>query len=203
MHGANAHCGPVERVSDAAMCPSCSASAGSCAAPIPMLCGKIVAPTRLLSPCTESMPYMSGICSGVRRARSWKSSIMSAHVCGVLPLAGTDPPPDRMEPRYQAAMKFALLLDVVPFCALLADPLPSENAGRSGWVIRPTFSSSDMRERRSSTRWAIGSEAPRYGNPCVLMTTVGGLWLLVIAEPLALVAVNGTRIVFALAAPAV
>src|SRR5690242_16760886 len=123
-------------------------------------------------------------------ARSWKSSTMSAHVCGVLPLAGTEPPPDRIEPRYQAAMLFALLLDVVPFWALLAAPLPCENAGRSGCVIWPTFSASDMRDSRSSTRWAIGSAGFRYGNPWALITTVGGLWLFVTVEPLPLVAVN-------------
>ena len=116
---------------------------------------------------------------------------MSAHVCGVLPLAGTEPPPERIEPSIQAAMKFALLLDVVWFCALLVTVPVSENAGRSGCVIWPTFSASDMRDSRSSTRWAIGSAEFRYGNPCALMTTVGGLWLFVIPEPLALVAVNG------------
>src|SRR5690242_14060257 len=122
-------------------------------------------------------------------ARSWKSSIMSAQVAGLFPLAGTEPPPDRIEPTNQAAMLFALLFDVVPFCALLVTVPVSENAGRSGWVIWPTFSASDMRESRSSTRCGIGSAPLRYGNPWALITTVGGLWLFVTVDPFALVAV--------------
>jgi len=54
-----------------------------------------------------------------------------------------------------------------------------------------------MRDSRSSTRWAIGRLAFRYGKPWALMTTVGGLWLLVTVDPFALVAVNGTRTVSA------
>src|SRR5215475_5319966 len=114
---------------------------------------------------------------------------MSAQDAGVLPLAGTEPPPESTEPISHAAMKFALLLDVVPFWALLVTVPVRLNAGRSGCVVCPTFSASDMRDIRSSTRVAIGSELFRYGNPWALMTTVGGLWLLVIGELLALVAV--------------
>src|SRR6266508_4407765 len=46
---------------------------------------------------------MSGICRRVCRARSWNPSIMSAQAAGVLGV-GTDPPPDRSEPRFAEAM---------------------------------------------------------------------------------------------------
>ena len=55
-HGENAQVAPVARVSVAAISPSSFTSAGSRVAPMPMLCGNTVAPTRLLSPCTESSP---------------------------------------------------------------------------------------------------------------------------------------------------
>src|SRR4051794_12056951 len=54
--GENAHVTPVARVSVAVICPSFLTLTGSRVAPRPMFCGKTVAPTRLLSPCTESSP---------------------------------------------------------------------------------------------------------------------------------------------------
>ena len=98
MHGANVHCGPLARVSSAVTCSTARTSPGSRLAPSPMLCGKTVAPYMLPSPWTESMPYSSGMCSGVASAAAWKRSIMSAQAAGVLSV-GVEPPPDRMAPR--------------------------------------------------------------------------------------------------------
>src|ERR1700750_2759295 len=50
MHGAKPHCGPVARVSAAVTAPSCWVSDGSRVDPLPMSCGKMVAPAMLLSP---------------------------------------------------------------------------------------------------------------------------------------------------------
>src|SRR5262245_59304888 len=85
--------------------------------------------------------------SGVEIAERWKVSYMSAHPAGVL-LAGTDPPPDRIEPMRYVATSVTFV---------------SEE--RSTWVIWPIFSSSDMRGSRSATRVATGSEGFRYGSP--------------------------------------
>src|SRR3954463_16779002 len=95
---------------------------------------------------------------------------MFAQPAGVLPpmaAGGTDPPPDSTDPSDHAAMLLTLLLLVVAGLVICA---------RSGCVVWPTFSSSVIRESRSSTRCPIGSERSRYGNPCALITTAGGVF---------------------------
>src|SRR3954462_7009445 len=94
---------------------------------------------------------------------------MSAQPAGVLPpiaAGGTEPPPDSSDPSDQAAMLLTLLLLVVAVLVICA---------RSGCVVWPTFSSSVIRESRSSPRCAAGSGGSRYGKPCALMTTAGGV----------------------------
>src|SRR3954468_19390424 len=60
---------------------------------------------------------------------------------------GAEPPPLRTEPIRDAATSGA------------------EAARRSICVIWPILSSSDMRESRSSTRWATGGAGSRYAPP--------------------------------------
>src|SRR5690242_1859867 len=62
---------------------------------------------------------------------------------------GAEPPPESTEPIRYAARSLGA----------------EASAVRSTCVIWPTFSSSDMRESRSSTRCATGSEGSWYGSP--------------------------------------
>ncbi len=74
------------------------ASAGSKVAASPRLCGKIVAPTTLLWPCTPSAPYRMGIFSREREvAKRCRSFVMRAHAWGVFG-TGAEPPPLSSEP---------------------------------------------------------------------------------------------------------
>jgi hypothetical protein len=59
--GAKVQSSPVARISSAVARPMSPIIAGSCAMPRPMLCGKIVAPTMLLCPCTASVPQITGM----------------------------------------------------------------------------------------------------------------------------------------------
>src|SRR3954447_26929163 len=70
---------------------------------------------------------------------------MSAHDAAVFG-DGAEPPPLSTEPILYAATSDA------------------EAARRSTCVIWPILSSSDMRESRSPTRWATGSDGSRYGS---------------------------------------
>jgi hypothetical protein len=174
MHGANAHCGPVALVSFAATCSTSSTSAGSRVEPSPMLCGKMVAPTRLPWPCTVSTPYRIGICSRVVSAAAWKLSTMSAHASGVFGV-GTEPPPDSTEPSRLVAISDG----------------SSANAGRSPWVIWPTFSASVIRLTRSRTLATTDSRESRYGRPLASMTTVAAAFA-VSTPAVEVVTVTGT-----------
>src|SRR3954452_14256631 len=71
---------------------------------------------------------------------------MSAHEAAVFG-DGAEPPPLSTEPIRDAATS------------------GGEAARRSTCVIWPILSSSDMRESRSSTRWATGSDGSQYGSP--------------------------------------
>lgn len=53
----------------------------------------------------------------------------------------------------------------------MSPPVPI--APRSAWVICPAFSSRDIRETRSATRFLTGSFGSRYGSPWASMTTCG------------------------------
>src|SRR5665647_3362729 len=150
MHGAKTHWGPLARVSDAVTCSTSRTKAGSRVAPKPMLWGNTVAPYMLPSPCTESMPYSSGMCKRVANSACWKRSTMSAQAVGVFWL-GVDPPPDRMLPRFQVVMGVA----------------SAYTWPRSVCVIWPTFSASVIRASRSATRLVTGRLASLYGSPCL------------------------------------
>src|SRR3954468_5310987 len=89
---------------------------------------------------------MIGIPSGVAADARWYWSYMSAHEAAVFG-DGAEPPPLSTEPIRDAATSDA------------------EAARRSTCVIWPILSSSDMRESRSSTRSATGSDGSRYGSP--------------------------------------
>src|ERR1700751_199676 len=115
---------------------------------------------------------MSGICSGVASDWASKPSIMSAHPVGVFGV-GVSPPPDSTDPRSQARRLLAEL-------SLVVDE--SVNIDLSAWVICPIFSASDIRARRSETRWEMDRLEFRYGNPWASMTTVGGLSVTLAAE---------------------
>ena len=89
---------------------------------------------------------MIGMASGVVRAVRWKASYMSAQPVALLS-AGAEPPPESTEPiRYVAR-----------------SPGWPARAARSTWVICPIFSSSDIRDSRSSTRAATGRLGSWYG----------------------------------------
>ena len=77
--------------------------------------------------------------SGVASAAFWKPSYMFAHEVALLGL-GAEPPPDSSEPSRNVVMS-----------ALLTAP-------RSACVIWPSFSFRLIRDSRSATRVATGSD---------------------------------------------
>ena len=140
MQGAKAHCGPVARVSSAAMCSTSRTSAGSRVAPRPMLCGKTVAPYMLPSPCTESIAVDE---RDVQPGRQRGLLVAVDHVGPGLRRVRASAPSRRRRARCRGRQVRDLAVSV-------------SIAARSACVIWPIFSSSVMRESRSATRCAHG-----------------------------------------------
>ena len=95
------------------------------------------------------------MCRRVASAARWKRSTMSAHARGLLGV-GTEPPPDSTLPTLQVVINESLL----------------ETEPRSVWVICPTFSSSVIRFRRSSTRVRSGTRGLWYGSRALARAAV-------------------------------
>src|SRR5258708_28720614 len=113
------------------MAPILSTRSGSRVAPRPTLCGKMVAPRKLLWPWMASTPYRSGMPSLLSRASLCTRWTIPAHASGLLGV-GLPPPPLRTEP--------------MPNCRTA----PSRRLFTSTWVICPIFSRSVMRSMSRS-----------------------------------------------------
>src|SRR5216683_4201518 len=133
------------------MPPFLSTRSGSRVAPRPTLCGKMVAPRKLLWPWIASTPYRSGIPSLLSSASLCTRWTMPAHASGLFGV-GLPPPPLRTEP--------------MPNCRTA----PSRRLFTSTWAICPIFSRSVMRSMsrsvfRSATTGLADDERRRKLDP--------------------------------------
>ena len=122
----------------------------------PMLWGNTVAPQVVVAVHRVHAVEQRDAERRVASAASWKVSTMSAQAFGVLGV-GTEPPPDSTLPVGVGHLAGS-----------------SETSALSALIIRPTFSASDIRPRRSATRTAVGWLGS--GTAAVVLTGGGVGW---------------------------